>query len=122
MGLRRIAVGARCIRGFGKPDYLGGSDYVPAEKTETPENPAPPESAPAPLPLPLLRQGSAGESVRAAQLLLIGRGFSCGRCGADGDFGPDTRRAALRCQRRNGLEPDGVIGPLTWAALLGVSA
>ena len=72
--------------------------------------------------LPTLGKNDFGEAVRAAQLLLIGRGFSCGRCGADGDFGPDTRRAALRCQRRNGLEPDGVIGPLTWAALLGVSA
>ena len=119
VGLRRIAVGARCIRGFGKPDYLGGSDYVPAEKTETPAEPVPPESAPATLALPLLRQGSAGESVRAAQLLLIGRGYRCGPWGADGDFGPATSGGVCRFQRGRQLEVDGVIGPITWRALLG---
>ena len=72
--------------------------------------------------LPTLGKNDFGEAVRAAQLLLIGRGCSCGRCGADGDFGPDTRGAVLRFQRQRSLEADGVVGPLTWAALLGVGA
>ena len=108
------------------PSSVGSADIFPPEGGRTVGADAPggpqtllPDAA---LMLPTLGKNDFGEAVRAAQLLLIGRGFSCGRCGADGDFGPDTRRAALRCQRRNGLEPDGVVGPLTWAALLGVSA
>jgi murein L,D-transpeptidase YcbB/YkuD len=37
---------------------------------------------------------------------------------SDGDFGPKTEAAVKTFQKRSGLEPDGVVGPLTWAALL----
>lgn len=70
--------------------------------------------------VPKVRSGDTGEVVRAAQFLLNGRGFSCGWYGADGDFGPATEAAVLAYQRRNGLDDDGIIGPATWAALLGV--
>lgn len=70
--------------------------------------------------LPDLRRGDKGEAVRSAQILLNGRKCSVGAYGADGDFGPATEAAVLAYQRRNGLEPDGIIGPATWAALLGV--
>jgi cell wall-associated NlpC family hydrolase len=56
-----------------------------------------------------LREGSRGASVAAAQRAL---GIS-----ADGEFGPQTRRAVLAFQRTRGLEVDGVIGPITAAAL-----
>ena len=36
----------------------------------------------------------------------------------DGRFGRDTEDAVKRFQRRHGLDDDGVVGPLTWAALL----
>lgn len=71
--------------------------------------------------LPTLRQGAKGETVRAAQILLAGLGFRCGSYGADGDFGPATEKAAKRFQYDRGLDQDGVIGPETWAALLGVA-
>lgn len=71
--------------------------------------------------LPYLSRGTAGETVRALQLLLIGRGFSCGPDGADGDFGPNTESAARRFQRAHGLKADGVIGPDTGAGLLGIT-
>lgn len=70
--------------------------------------------------LPDLRRGDKGEVVRAAQILLNGRKCSVGAYGADGDFGPATEAAVLAYQRRNGLDDDGIIGPATWAALLGV--
>ena len=41
--------------------------------------------------------------------------------GADGEFGPQTKSAVLAYQRRSGLEADGIIGPQTWAKLLGVT-
>lgn len=72
--------------------------------------------------LPMLQRGDMGESVKALQILLNGRGCSCGVYGADGDFGPATEAALLAFQRRNDLEADGICGNATWAALLGVKA
>lgn len=69
--------------------------------------------------LPLLRYGDKGEYVRSAQLLLIGRGCSCGRCGADGEIGQDTFNAIIAFQRASGLQQDGIIGAQTWARLIG---
>ena len=120
VGTRLIKADSRFIRGFGKPDYLGRSDYtvqggLPEPAAETPSAPRP-----AFLELPTLAQGERGESVRAAQLLLIGRGCRCGPWGADGEFGPATRGGVVRFQRGRNLECDGVIGPLTWRALLGL--
>lgn len=60
----------------------------------------------------LLRTGSRGPAVAAAQRAL--------GIGADGVFGPQTRRAVKQFQRGHGLEVDGVIGPVT-ARALGVS-
>lgn len=69
--------------------------------------------------LPELGLGSAGEYVRSVQLLLIGRGYSCGSGGADGEFGICTEFAAAAYQREHGLEPDGIVGVKTWKRLLG---
>lgn len=68
--------------------------------------------------LPLLKKGSTGESVKALQILLIGLGYSCGKCGADGDFGSGTENAVECFQEDNGLTVDGQVGGQTWAALL----
>jgi murein L,D-transpeptidase YcbB/YkuD len=72
--------------------------------------------------IPLVKRGSRGELVRAAQYLLEGRGFRCGTYGADGDFGASTEKATKAFQLDRGLESDGIIGGKTWAALLGVVA
>lgn len=69
--------------------------------------------------LPLLRYGDKGECVRSAQLLLIGRGYSCGWYGADGEIGQDTYNAIIAFQRASGLQQDGIIGAQTWARLIG---
>lgn len=68
--------------------------------------------------LPVLRIGDASEAVRAAQLLLRGRGFGVGPDGADGDFGVNTEAAVRRFQMSRGIEADGVIGPVTWTELI----
>jgi putative chitinase len=59
----------------------------------------------------VIRRGSKGATVAAVQAKL---GLT-----ADGDFGPGTERALMGWQRENGLEPDGVAGPLTLAKILG---
>ena len=68
----------------------------------------------------MLKKGSEGYQVKVAQLLLILNGCSCGSYGADGDFGPATDSAVRKYQKAKGLEVDRVIGPKTWAKLLGV--
>lgn len=69
---------------------------------------------------PMLKLGSVGSSVKELQEKLIALGYSCGSCGADGEFGNDTYRAVRRFQEANGLEVDGVVGQMTWAKLLEV--
>lgn len=63
----------------------------------------------------MLAQGSTGAAVQALQNQLISLGFLPGT--ADGDFGPITALAVRDLQRRLLLRPDGVVGPLTAAAL-----
>lgn len=64
----------------------------------------------------VLRQGSAGGSVKIAQVGLNAKGFALV---ADGVFGPRTDAAVRVFQSSRGLVADGIIGPRTWAALLG---
>ena len=66
----------------------------------------------------MLKTGDKGYQVWVLQTILIARGFSCGETGADSDFGNATKAAVLNFQRANGLEFDGIVGPLTWAKLL----
>jgi peptidoglycan hydrolase-like protein with peptidoglycan-binding domain len=73
-----------------------------------------------PYPGVVLREGLRGESVRQAQQCI--NRFSAGenaigRLGEDGIFGPRTRCVVMTFQCLNGLNPDGLIGPATWAAL-----
>lgn len=117
---RSYALSDARIYGYGRPDWnAGAADPEP----EQPEEEAQQEDKPKPKlgGLPMLRQGNTGEVVRAAQILLNGRGASVGKWGADGEFGPMTKEAVLAFQRRCDLEADGIIGPETWAALLGVT-
>lgn len=65
-----------------------------------------------------IRKGSTGDDVRYCQQLLLNMGYDLGSCGADGDFGRKTEEAVIAFQRRNGLNPDGVVGPLTWDKLM----
>ena len=73
----------------------------------------------------ILKEGCVGEDVRALQLMLKARGYSCGnygpnKDGADGEFGAATRTKLISYQSAVGLYPDGEAGPKTMGALLGV--
>jgi hypothetical protein len=52
--------------------------------------------------------------VRQVQLHLVRRGFAVA---VDGRFGPATESAVREFQAANGLQADGLVGPLTWPAL-----
>jgi len=61
-----------------------------------------------------LQSGSTGEAVAALQSGLEELGFAID---ADGDFGPETQWAVVAFQKAHGLTPDGIVGPLTRAAI-----
>ena len=64
---------------------------------------------------PTLRQGSQGDIVKTMQQLLKNAGSNLT---IDGIFGNGTKNAVIAFQKKNGLEADGVVGPMTWAALV----
>lgn len=66
---------------------------------------------------PTLKRGDKGAYVTLAQTELIQKGYSCGKTGADGDFGKNTEAAVKAFQQDHGLKVDGIIGQDTWAAL-----
>ncbi len=73
-------------------------------------------SGSAPLPkLPTLRKGSKGPEVLSWQIFLNLNGYFCGK--EDGIFGRNTELAVKDYQFSKGLDPDGIIGPLTWASI-----
>lgn len=63
---------------------------------------------------PMLRKGSKGDEVRHCQRKLSLHGADLVE---DGDFGPRTDSAVRSFQTSEGLDADGIVGPLTWAAL-----
>lgn len=77
-------------------------------------------SAPVPEPsFPTIRRGSRGEYVTLAQTKLKQLGYNIGNSGIDGIFGKATEAAVKQFQRDWELKEDGIIGPKTWAQLLG---
>ena len=70
--------------------------------------------------LHLVRHGMNGDDVKALQGMLIARGCGCGKSGADGLFGDNTLKAVKAFQELEELQVDGIAGPKTFAALLGV--
>ena len=62
------------------------------------------------------RVGDQGSEIAEIQGKLVLLGYDVM---ADGDFGPATVEAIKAFQKANGLEVNGLIGPATYAALLG---
>ena len=56
-----------------------------------------------------------GDDVKAVQTALKNKGYN--PRGIDGAYGPKTEAAAKAFQKDAGLEVDGIVGPITWAAL-----
>jgi peptidoglycan hydrolase-like protein with peptidoglycan-binding domain len=66
-------------------------------------------------PWPLVRQHDKAHPVPSLQYLLRARGH---KVTVDGDFGPATDAAVRAFQREKNLAVDGIVGPLTWRALI----
>lgn len=81
-----------------------------------------PIPAPTPAPQPsinndVLSIGDTGEDVRELQEWLVKLGYNVGSKGPDGDFGSKTYAAVIDFQRKNDLDDDGIVGPLTKKAI-----
>lgn len=63
---------------------------------------------------PVLHRRASGEAVVELQAALREKGFMLA---LDGAFGPATELAVRHWQRSHGLEPDGIVGPMTWESL-----
>jgi N-acetyl-anhydromuramyl-L-alanine amidase AmpD len=98
--------------------YMAGG--APEETTTTTEPDTEPELLQEPP--PTLRRGSEGWQVKRLQRLLDSRRCLPEDAEIDGDFGPITEKAVKRFQKLAGLEADGIVGPLTWHALLASTA
>lgn len=96
-----------------------GTDSRPATSPGSKPATGQPRTAattPDPVTFPVLRVGMKGPAVSGLQERLQAIGVYNGA--VDGVFGPETQAAVKAAQRRLGLEPDGVVGPATWVALL----
>ena len=83
---------------------------------------APAPASAATTPAPVLAQGAGmgakpSPAVRRVQRVLHSRGYSLGRPGVDGRFGPLTDAAVRRFQADRGLAADGIVGPKTSKAV-----
>jgi peptidoglycan hydrolase-like protein with peptidoglycan-binding domain len=66
---------------------------------------------------PTLQSGAHGNDVRRVQRLLVMMKILGGAEQIDGAFGAKTKTAVEDFQSAEGLAVDGIVGPLTWAAL-----
>lgn len=73
-------------------------------------------TTPAPIVKPLLQLGSQGEAVKELQTLLARWGTYIGAI--DGLFSILVKNAVIAYQRKVFLVKDGIVGPLTWQALV----
>ena len=68
---------------------------------------------------PVCVKGNQNDYVKEFQEILLKLGYDFSEYGADGSFGNLTEAAVKKFQEANGIEADGEVGTLTWAALLG---
>lgn len=64
-----------------------------------------------------IKQGASGRVVRILQGLLCAWGYTVS---IDGQFGPKTAAAVKKFQEKYAKPSDGIVGPVTWDALLGL--
>jgi peptidoglycan hydrolase-like protein with peptidoglycan-binding domain len=72
-------------------------------------------------PMPVLKEGSAGDVVRSLQTVLTNGApgqWNTTPQGIDGTFGPHTRASVEAFQTWGGVGADGIVGDQTWSVSL----
>ena len=106
------------IAGYGRPNWNIGGDSEPFDPEPEPAPEPEPEICEITVKLPIIRYGDESIWVKIMQALLISKGFSCGICGDDGEYGSDTKIGLYKFQQSNNLETDCVCNEQTWSLLL----
>ena len=104
------------IYGYGRPCWELFDEETPA----APEQPAAPVGEEITVTLPTIAYGDTGLWVKVMQTILIGKGFSCGSYGADGDYGTQTKIGLYEFQKAKGLETNFICNAPVWEKLLEV--
>lgn len=125
-GVVKTKLAGRSWAYWGMPEWIEYGAEEPSQSAAPTALPkGEPREADFSLSFRILKEGCVGEDVKALQLMLKARGYSCGnygpnKDGADGEFGAATRTKLISYQSAVGLDPDGEAGPKTMGALLGV--
>lgn len=114
VGYRTIAVNGRYIRGFGCPLFSSKATKSDGVKVSSSSN----KESVFSMELKVLKKGSKGEQVKALQILLMGRGYTLPKYGADGDYGDETVKAVKALQKDKKIAQDGIAGKDTFSKLL----
>jgi hypothetical protein len=69
--------------------------------------------------LPTIQHGATGNAVKTVQGLCVARGYA--HLAVDGDFGALTESIVQMVQAGAQITTDGIVGPQTWPALLGIA-
>ena len=111
---------ANYIAGFGRPNWAMDGEPEPFDPDE-PEPEPQEETCDVTSVLPVIRYGDESPWVKAMQALLIGKGYSCGWYGADGEFGTQTKIGLYEFRKAHSLQTDDIIcDGEAWSLLLHV--
>ena len=105
------SIASNVIAGYGRPNWAIDGEAPEPEPVET--------TCEITVTAPIVKYGNVSPWVAIMQICLISRGFSCGRYGADGEYGADTKNALQQFQNANGLTADGICEKETWQKLIG---
>lgn len=105
------ALTSNVIAGYGRPNWaLDGTDVGPEpEPVET--------TCELEITAPIVKYGNVSPWVAIMQICLIAKGYSCGRYGADGEYGADTKNGLYQFQTANSLKADCICDKDTWQKL-----
>ena len=102
------------IHGFGRPCW----ELYTEEETEKPKEEEKPKAEKLKVSLPTIKYGDSSLWVKVMQTILIGKGYTCGIYGADGEYGIQTKIALYEFQKANDLETDFICDADDWQKLL----
>ena len=99
---------ASFIAGYGRPNWAMDGVPEPIDPDIQPVVPIP-DTVEVTAVVPTIKYGDESMWVKVMQTILIGKGFSCGWYGADGEFGTQTKIGLFQFRQANGLPTDDII-------------